>query len=184
MKNCLKCDKEFEPSKGLINYCSMKCRQGKNWTEEDNKKKSEACKRKLSEELIEEIKQFYFDVKNLQTTSKKFNINPSILKRYIDVPKRKKWDNVKEKNSYSVQLWRVRTKQKLVDYKGGKCICCDYNKYIGALEFHHIDPSKKDFAIGTGGKTRALEALKKEVDKCVLVCANCHREIHANLITI
>ena len=44
MKNCKKCDKEFEPSKGLINYCSMKCRQGKKWTKEDKEKKSKAAK--------------------------------------------------------------------------------------------------------------------------------------------
>lgn len=43
MKECKKCNKEFEPSKGLINFCSMKCRQGKQWTEEDKKRKSSAA---------------------------------------------------------------------------------------------------------------------------------------------
>jgi hypothetical protein len=77
-------------------------------------------------------------------------------------------------------LWRKNTKQKLVDYKGGKCEICGYNRYIGNLSFHHTDPSKKDFSIS--GMTRCYESLLKEVDKCRLTCHNCHREIHAGLI--
>ena len=69
-----------------------------------------------------------------------------------------------------------------MEYKGGKCIVCGYNRCITALEFHHLDPSEKDFAIG--GKTIAWDKLKVELDKCVLVCANCHREIGAGLIDI
>ena len=66
-----------------------------------------------------------------------------------------------------------------VAYKGGVCQCCKYNKYIGALEFHHINPDEKDFGISVKGYTRSWENNKKELDKCVLVCSNCHREIHA-----
>jgi hypothetical protein len=36
-----------------------------------------------------------------------------------------------------------------VVYKGGKCQCCGYNKYIGALEFHHVDPEQKDFGVSS-----------------------------------
>lgn len=72
---------------------------------------------------------------------------------------------------------RRRLKEKLVEYKGGKCEICGYNKCIDALEFHHKDPNEKDFSIS--GKSVSLERLKKEVDKCILVCANCHREIHS-----
>jgi hypothetical protein len=46
------------------------------------------------------------------------------------------------------------------------------------LEFHHLDPNEKDFSIG--GKSWSLERLKKEVDKCILICANCHRELHSS----
>lgn len=83
-------------------------------------------------------------------------------------------------NSCRVALWRKTTKQKLVDYKGGKCEICGYNKYIGNLTFHHIDPSKKDFQIS--GMTRKYEILLKEVDKCRLLCHNCHGELHAKLV--
>lgn len=71
-------------------------------------------------------------------------------------------------------------KQKAIQYKGGKCICCEYNKYVGALEFHHLDPKKKDFQISRGF-TYDFEKIKSEIDKCILVCSNCHREIHGGI---
>lgn len=70
----------------------------------------------------------------------------------------------------------------LIDYKGGACQFCGYNKCQEALDFHHLDSKKKDFNISGG--TKSFERLKPEIDKCVLVCANCHREIHAGLIKI
>ena len=78
---------------------------------------------------------------------------------------------------------RHALKKELVDYKGGKCQCCGYNTYIGALHFHHLDPEEKDFAISSG-KNKPVEDLYSEVDKCILVCANCHAEIHGNVINL
>lgn len=69
-------------------------------------------------------------------------------------------------------------KQKWVDYKGGKCSVCGYDKCIGALEFHHTNPEEKDFGISKSAKGLCNEKIKKELDKCLLLCANCHREIH------
>ena len=73
---------------------------------------------------------------------------------------------------------RHRYKLRLVEYKGGKCEICGYDKCVDALEFHHLNPNEKDFSL-TCGDTRSFEKLKSESDKCILVCANCHREIHA-----
>ena len=73
-----------------------------------------------------------------------------------------------------------KLKMKSVEYKGGSCTRCGYNKYYGALEFHHLDPSEKDFNIGNC-KSTSFEKVKKELDKCILVCSNCHREIHHEL---
>lgn len=72
---------------------------------------------------------------------------------------------------------RLQTKQKAVDYLGGKCTSCGYNKCLAALEFHHINPKDKDkdYFNYRGGFT---DTLKTELDKCVLLCANCHREKH------
>lgn len=73
---------------------------------------------------------------------------------------------------------RRRTlKLKSIQYKGGKCSCCGYDKYPGVLDFHHVDPRTKEFSIGARGYTRSWEKIKQELDKCILVCANCHREI-------
>ena len=80
--------------------------------------------------------------------------------------------------SDKVSQRRKKVKVLLVDYKGGKCEKCDYNKCIAALEFHHLDPSKKEFGV-SNGNTMTLEKMKIEVDKCILVCSNCHKEIHS-----
>lgn len=70
-------------------------------------------------------------------------------------------------------------KQKCVDYKGGKCIKCGYNKCVDSFDFHHKNPKDKDFNISklTRGKNFS-DKLKSELDKCELLCSNCHRETH------
>lgn len=72
---------------------------------------------------------------------------------------------------------RRRNKQRAVDIKGGCCEVCGYNKCLASLTFHHVDPKKKE-----GNVKRLLkcswERVEKEIDKCVLVCRNCHGEIH------
>ena len=68
-------------------------------------------------------------------------------------------------------------------YKGGHCCICGYNKYFGALDFHHLDPSKKEFSIGDL-RAYKWEKLKPELDKCICVCRNCHAEIHGNITQI
>lgn len=73
-------------------------------------------------------------------------------------------------------------KHQLILYKGGKCEKCGYNNCEGALQFHHIDPSKKEFILSEFEVTKfcSLDDLKREVDKCQLLCANCHAEVHYN----
>lgn len=72
---------------------------------------------------------------------------------------------------------RKELKIKAVEYKGGKCEICGYSKSMSALEFHHTDPSIKEKNIARYS-TRQWEKVVDELDKCILVCANCHREIH------
>ncbi len=78
-------------------------------------------------------------------------------------------------------LMRKQLKARLVEYKGGCCERCGYSKSIKALEFHHRNPSRKDFSIAGAGSTKNFDKAKLEVDKCILVCANCHREIHEEI---
>jgi hypothetical protein len=64
----------------------------------------------------------------------------------------------------------------MVDYKGGGCCLCGYDGCLQALDFHHLDPAKKRFTIA-GGHTRSWASLRTELDKCMLVCSNCHIEL-------
>ena len=72
---------------------------------------------------------------------------------------------------------RNNYKEKAVEYKGGCCSSCGYDKNLTALEFHHTDPNKKDFN-PSGMHNKSWETAKEELDKCVLLCSNCHREEH------
>lgn len=85
------------------------------------------------------------------------------------------------KVKYYVRLNRHKMKERAVQYKGGACQCCGYNRCINVLSFHHRDPEHKDFGIAAAGETRSWERVKAEIDKCVLVCSNCHGEIHAGI---
>lgn len=76
---------------------------------------------------------------------------------------------------------RKKIRKMAIEYKGGECVLCSYKKCIQALEFHHIVNTGKDFGISDKGYTRSWEKVKREIDKCVLVCANCHRELHVGV---
>lgn len=74
---------------------------------------------------------------------------------------------------------KQRFKQLCIEYKGGKCILCGYCRCPAALEFHHRNPAEKEFSLRDVGGTIALtERVKKELDKCDLLCSNCHKETH------
>jgi hypothetical protein len=84
-------------------------------------------------------------------------------------------------NHANVLVRQRAFKQKCIDYKGGKCESCGYNSCAGALEFHHKDPTQKDFHISSVRLTswkKNEQTITKELNKCTMVCANCHREIH------
>ena len=78
----------------------------------------------------------------------------------------------------AVSRRRKKLREMARDYKGGKCTVCGYNKCQRALSFHHLNPKEKDFDLSSRGLTRSWERIKKEIDKCVLLCANSHMEVH------
>lgn len=65
--------------------------------------------------------------------------------------------------------------------KGARCEVCGYDKCMEALEFHHLNESDKNFGLSEKGYARSWKRVEKELKKCVLLCANCHREIHAKV---
>lgn len=81
----------------------------------------------------------------------------------------------REYNIQAVAKRRRKVKQMAVEYKGGKCELCGYDRYVGALDFHHL--RDKEFSVSKSGNTYSWERVKAELDKCMLVCANCHREL-------
>lgn len=89
------------------------------------------------------------------------------------------------KRSEAVKKWRKNTKLKIIQALGGKCCICGYDRCGEALEFHHVDPTEKDFHWGTiNGNIRGWEIIKQEMKKCVCVCSNCHKEVHASFVSI
>ena len=95
---------------------------------------------------------------------------------------------MKEKRKYAdraeyikkaVSKRRKKIKDLAIEYKGGKCFLCGYQKCVDALEFHHLDSGKKEFGVSKDGLTRSWERVRKEIENCILVCANCHRELHS-----
>lgn len=82
--------------------------------------------------------------------------------------------------SYHAQQERgVHRKIEIVRNMGGKCSRCGYSGNLSAFHFHHLDPSKKNFRLDLRAiSNRKIEAVQLEVDKCILLCANCHAETH------
>ena len=77
-------------------------------------------------------------------------------------------------------ILRRSMKKQAIKLLGSKCSICGYDKCIDALEFHHENPKEKDFKLGSGN-TMSWKEYKSEAEKCMLVCSNCHKEIHSKL---
>lgn len=79
-------------------------------------------------------------------------------------------------NNYTLERQR-KLKAQSVEYLGGKCRDCGCTGHPTIFDFHHIDPSEKEYTIGHS-KCVSFEKVKKELDKCILLCSNCHRLRH------
>ena len=88
--------------------------------------------------------------------------------------------NDNETRKHQKTILRRSMKLQAIKLLGGRCSVCGYDRCIDALEFHHKDPNKKDFKLGSGN-TMSWDEYKKEALKCKLVCSNCHKEIHYKL---
>lgn len=148
----------------------------------DGKKKCNSC------EEVKDVADFYPHKNGIRGSCKKCCNKKS--RNYMQtVPKERRsewWKRSWEKQEYrqrkydSAQKRIKNIKQKCVDYLGGKCAVCGYNKCVEALEFHHLDPNTKDLNLKTRGidRRKSFDSQKQELDKCILLCSNCHREKH------
>jgi transposase len=79
---------------------------------------------------------------------------------------------------------RRQIKRKLVEEAGGKCAICGYDRCQQVLQFHHLDPTAKEFHLGQNGVTRSLARSRAEARKCMLLCSNCHGEVEAGITAV
>ena len=173
MKNCLKCNNTF-PFKVIVDGVTRNLQ---------NRKFCLEC----SPFGIHNTKNLLVD--ELYESDNKICPSCNIKKPREDFYTRREENRItfsshcKECSKNKAMDWQRNTKKLAVDYMGGSCMCCGYDKYLGALEFHHKNPNEKDFTIGQR-KNLSFGKLKPELDKCLLVCANCHKEIHGGIIKI
>lgn len=137
-----------------------------------------------SKEYIDKIQNYYDKGLKIDEIVKEINLSRTTIIKYIKNKNRFKKLSKKEKKENrvnSVINCRRRKKIKLVECFGGKCIICGYKKCYGALEFHHVFPEEKSFSISR--MNFSFKKLKKEAKKCILTCANCHREMNDGIIS-
>jgi len=96
---------------------------------------------------------------------------------------RARHDRTKSDSGHAVVRFRRDLKRRAIEWAGGACHGCGFVQLVDALEFHHLDAADKEFAISTEGIPRSWPRVQAELAKCVLLCANCHRETHAGLRT-
>ena len=88
-------------------------------------------------------------------------------------------------SSERVKAWRKRSKERIVEAMGGECVCCGYSRCIASLALHHLDPREKEVGFGAiRANPRSWLRIVEELRKCVLVCHNCHSEIHAEILEL
>lgn len=156
---CSVCGKEFDALKSTAKYCSKACA-------------NEARRARIAEEKIHPKK------RNENGMAEKI----CLLCGKAFSPKTAAANNRSccyECMPDGIQLKRGDFLTKIKKLRGGKCERCGYNTTQKALEFHHLDPSKKDFTISNA--CFKLENAINESKKCILLCANCHRELHAGI---
>ena len=87
-------------------------------------------------------------------------------------------------NSCVTRGSRVNIKTRLVEIKDGKCQLCGYNKSPWSLCFHHVDSATKKFGLTVANNSRSWDSILNELEKCVMLCHNCHGEVHAGLVAV
>jgi hypothetical protein len=96
--------------------------------------------------------------------------------------KQNRTKEAKDRRYQRVKEWRKNTKQKLFEGFGECCGECGVKDHPTIYDFHHVNPDEKEFSFS--GKIASWETLLKEVEKCVMLCAPCHRKLHAGVLTL
>ena len=155
MKQCLFCSQEIS---GRNKFCSRSCSASYNNQKHPKRNPEGKCKWCRSEISA-----------SLKYCNRECRTQAKLQKAK---------DNRKNRSD-SVVSWRQRMKLRAIEYKGSKCQRCGYDRCVNALDFHHVNPEEKEFQISKD--IHSWERMKSELDKCVLLCSNCHRELHGGI---
>lgn len=155
---CQNCGKEFEARRRDQKYCCSNCSK-------------QASRKRIAQGITSSEKECCKCGKTFTIRSNAYNR----LYCYDCVPQAAN-DNGAER--------RRMIKEWALEYKGNKCCVCGYNKCVDALDFHHLDPSQKEFQLSDRNLSNDWRLVRPELDKCVLLCSNCHRELHAGFLTL
>ena len=161
INKCIMCGNEFEAIKSTKKYCSIECQNAM-------RRQKYAERERIPKDINYKGNEKICPICNNTFFPKTAMANQRMC-CYNCMPD-------------GVQLTRGMFLAKIKETRGGKCIRCGYDRCIKALEFHHIDPSKKDFTI-SNDHFRLQEAVE-ETKKCILICSNCHKELHDNMWSI
>lgn len=173
-RNCVNCNKEFEVmfcsgKKYCNNYCAGKvlnnCKRVQSW---ESSKKWQINNSNEPHEV------------ECVICDTKFISNKCNRKYCSEIcSNRAKWQQAKQRHKSQRKERGLDRKQACINLKGGKCEKCGYNKTVAALTFHHRDPKQKSFELSQSIlKQKRWSDIKIELEKCDLVCFNCHMEIH------
>jgi len=117
---------------------------------------------------------------DLKSKNEKYNKRTGCVNKYCILCGNEMKNNISNRtkcNTCFTRIRRYRMKKRAVEYLGGYCKKCGWTGNVAAFEFHHIN-GDKEFAIGSASN-KSWEVIKPELDKCELLCSNCHRIEHA-----
>ena len=104
-------------------------------------------------------------------------------KKYFKLYYQKHKEQIKQRAYQYRQGYTKQAKQQIYELKINGCAICGYNKCVDSLEFHHVNPDDKLFQISGGNIYRKIDVILDEIQKCILLCSNCHKEIGSNPIS-
>ena len=161
INKCVVCGKEFEAIKSTKKYCSIDCQNAM-------RRQKYAERERIPKDIT-----YKGEEKKCLICGKIFFPKTAMANQrsccYDCMPD-------------GIQLTRGAFLGKIKQLRGGKCVRCGYDKCLKALEFHHVDPTKKDFNI-SNDHFKLVDAIN-ESKKCILICSNCHKEFHEGLWTL
>jgi len=176
---CEWCGKEIINKRRTTRFCSYSCSSTSNNRKRKKTNNCLDCGNIIQNSSIRCLKCNYERRKYLTSLKDKNCLCKECGKKYIY----KGSSGGSTKNlctSCKLRAYARSNKQKAIDYKGGYCQICGYNKCNQALVFHHINPNEKEFSISEKAH-HSLKNIKLELDRCILLCCRCHAEIHAGI---